>query len=91
MSDGPDLESHPDLGLLLGGDPLLHIDLDPLLDPDPTPAERDAVRAALAALRAAGVIGERPVSAWREAGLQESVAREPQDVSPRSSRGTERA
>jgi len=82
MSDCPDVV-FPEVA------PLRNVDL--LLDPEPTPAERDAVRAALAALRAAGVIGERSVSAWYGAGLQESVARDPQDASPRSSRGTERA
>lgn len=64
---------------------------DRVLHPEPTPAEREAVRLALARLTRAELLGLREVSAWRVAGLQESIDRAPQEAVPRSNRGATRA
>jgi hypothetical protein len=66
---------------------------DRALDPEPTTAEREAVRLALARLQDADadLLGSPGLPAWHAAGLQESVDREPQDAAPRSSRGATRA
>jgi len=61
------------------------------LHPDPTAAEREAVRVALVRTNAVEQPGSRAASAWRGAGLRESVDRHPQDTVPRSSRGATRA
>ena len=45
------------------------------IDPEPTPEEREALLAALAALD-----GERPPSAWWAAGVREAVEEEPEEV-----------
>ena len=61
------------------------------LDPDPTPAEREAVATALNEERLLTETAREPESAWRQAGLREAVERTPQALSPRSSRGATRA
>jgi len=64
---------------------------DRVLDPEPTTAEGEAVRLALARLAGEDPLGSLRVPAWHAAGLHESVDREPQDDAPRSSRGATRA
>ena len=47
------------------------------LDPDPTPAELEVVGTALARAHLLDAEERQPISAWRAAGLQESVDRAP--------------
>ena len=61
------------------------------LDPDPTPLESTVVRIALAETRLLGGRRHAIGSAWRRAGVEESVDRAPQALSLRSSRGAARA
>lgn len=64
---------------------------DRVLDPEPTTAERQAVRLALARLAGGHPTGSPRGPAWHAAGLHESVDREPQEDAPRSNRGAIRA
>ena len=64
---------------------------EPVLHPDPTPAEREVVTIALARTERAEPPGPGAVSMWRTAGLRESVDRDPQEAAPRSNRGAARA
>jgi hypothetical protein len=62
-----------------------------VLDPEPSAAEREAARLALARLARPELRGSRDVSAWRAAGLSESAEGDAQDAAPRSRRGATRA
>ena len=61
------------------------------IEPDPTPAEYEVVVTALAEGQVLDEARGAPGSAWRQAGVEESVDRVPQPLSLRSSRGATRA
>ena len=61
------------------------------LVPAPTPLESAVVQTALTEAQLLGARGQATGSAWRQAGVEESVARAPQAPSLRSSRGAARA
>ena len=61
------------------------------VNPDPTPVELAVVETALAEAHLLGGARSDPISAWHLAGLRESVDREPQALSRRSTRGPPRA
>jgi hypothetical protein len=61
-----------------------------VIQPDPTPLEYEVVATALAEAEVEDG-GDAVGSAWRQAGVEESVDRAPQVPSLRSSRGATRA
>jgi hypothetical protein len=64
---------------------------DPVLHPEPSPAEFEAARIALVRTRRPELPGAPEISVWRAAGIQESVDRDPQEAEPRSNPGAARA